>query len=160
MLLRVDPGQSNKHVRLKRSTDPVNTTTLLFVVIVGLFKSASESIGIKAADLLKLNVWTWVETCCRPTLMITIIHHKKIGLKEIKKYSKQPRRKQLYVASSWAWHLVWKGGLDLLTRPSTEEKENSEVDNWSDWPPGRITGLSEDTRIRKPALIHYDQNIS
>lgn len=30
---------------------------------------------------------------------------------------------------------IWSGrggGLDLQTRPSTEEKENSEVDNWSD----------------------------
>lgn len=53
------------------------------------------------------------------------------------------------------WHLVWKGGLDLLTRPNTEEKENSEVDNWSDWPPGRITGWLEDTLIKTLALIQY-----
>ena len=57
------------------------------------------------------------------------------------------------MASSWAWRLVWKGGLDLLTRPITEEKENSEVDNWSDWPPGRITGLLEDALIKKPTLM-------
>lgn len=88
-----------------------------------------------------------------PPPMITITHHKKIGLMKINKFSKQPERTQLYVASSWAWHLVWKGGLDLLTRPNTEEKENSEVDTWSDWPPGQITGLLEDTLIQKPALI-------
>lgn len=70
------------------------------------------------------------------------------------KYSKQPERKQLHVASSWAWLLVWKGGLDLLTRPNTEEEENSEVDNWSDWPPGRITGLLEDTSIKKQTYVN------
>lgn len=54
------------------------------------------------------------------------------------------------VASSRAWRLVWEDGLDLLTRP-TEGKKNPEVDNWTNWPPGQITGSTEDSIIKRPA---------
>lgn len=54
------------------------------------------------------------------------------------------------VASSRAWRLVWEGGLDLLTRPM-EGKKHPEVDNWTNWPPGQITGSTEDSIMKRPA---------
>uniref|UniRef100_A0A0E9WVD0 Uncharacterized protein n=1 Tax=Anguilla anguilla TaxID=7936 RepID=A0A0E9WVD0_ANGAN len=59
------------------------------------------------------------------------------------------KRKRLYVASSGAWLLVWRGGQDLLTQPSTKEKGNSEVDNWSVRQPGQKHSLLEDNLIYK-----------
>lgn len=70
--------------------------------------------------------------------------------------SKQPERNSCMWSAPECGILVWKDGLDLLTRTNTEEKENSEVDNWYDGPQGRITGLLDDTldRIHTEGLLY------
>lgn len=78
--------------------------------------------------------------------MITIIY---VCIKIV--VSKTTHVIKLYVASSRAWRLVWEGGLDLLTRPTEEKKTNPEVDNWTNWPPGQITGSTEDSIVKRPA---------
>lgn len=94
-----------------------------------------------------------------PPLVIKTAYHTKISLRKSQQFSKQSERKQLMLPAPEVWHLVWKGGLDLLTRLDTGDKGNFEVDNWSDTQPGWLTDSKEDTSIKYLTyLIIYFQS--